>query len=437
MAANEYARWFRGSTPYISAHRNKTFVILLTSKALKHVNLTNIIHDLALLHVLGVKIVLVHGAREQIDERLGSNAKKFHNDRRITDADTISSIAEINGGIRTALEALFSTGLPNSPLHNVDIPVISGNFVIAQPIGIVDGIDHLFTGEVRKVEKVRVRSTLDAGGLLLQSPVGFSNSGQAFNLSAENLAAEIAIQIKADKLIVLDDFIVTNKANERVSTFTPTALEQVKLDHSIQRGHRLAAMSKAVRGGVAKSHLINFEEDGALLAELFTADGIGTQVLERVPQPIRQANAQDVAGIIEVIRPLEERGILVRRERERLEQEIENFLVAELDGIIVGCCAIYPYDNQGELACVAVHENYRAQPAQTTGGNGVGKRLLVAAEAHAVQNGLSQLFVLTTQTQEWFKEQGFEPKSMETLPESKQNLYNWQRNSAVLIKSIG
>ncbi|NKC00270.1 MAG: amino-acid N-acetyltransferase [Pseudomonadales bacterium] len=436
MAANDYARWFRGSTPYISAHRNKTFVILLTSEVLEHVNLTNIIHDLALLHVLGVKLVLVHGARAQIEQRLGGKASKFHNDRRITDADAIATIAEINGGIRTTLEALFSTGLPNSPLHNVDIPVISGNFVIAQPVGIVDGIDHLFTGEVRKVEKARVRTTLDAGGLLVQSPIGFSNSGQAFNLSAEILAAEIAIQIKADKLIVLDDFIVTNKADERVSTFTPTTLEQVKLDHSTERGRRLAAMSQAVRGGVSKSHLINFEDDGALLAELFTADGIGTQVLERAPQPIRRANVQDVAGIIEVIRPLEERGILVRRERDRLEQEIENFLVAELDGIIVGCCAIYPYDDHGELACVAVHENYRAQTAQTTGGNGIGKSLLIAAEAQAVQNGLTQLFVLTTQTQEWFKEQGFEPASIDTLPESKQSLYNWQRNSAVLTKPI-
>ena len=138
-----------------------------------------------------------------------------------------------------------------------------------------------------------------------------------------------------------------------------------------------------------------------------------------------------------MIRPLEEHGILVRRERDRLEQEINNFLVAELDGIVVGCCAIYPYENQAELACLAVHENYRAQPTQTTGGDGIGKVLLHAAELHAQNIGAEKLFVLTTQTQEWFKEQGFALGSLQTLPETKQSLYNWQRNSAVLSKKIG
>lgn len=434
MATNDYARWFRGSTPYISAHRNKTFVILLTSEALQHVNLTNIIHDLALLHVLGVKLVVVHGARMQIDAHKERIAAQFHKDLRITDSNGIVSIAEVNGAIRTRLEALFSTGLPNSPLHNVDIPVISGNFVIAQPVGIVDGIDHLFTGEVRKVEKTRIRSTLDAGGLLLQSPIGFSKSGQAFNLPAESLAAEIAIQIRADKLIVLDDFVVTDDSDTRISTFTPATLDQIAGTHRPHQARRLNAMSRAVRGGVAKSHLIDFAEDGALLAELFTADGIGTQVVERARRPIRPAQIDDVAGIIEVIRPLEEAGVLVRRERDRLEQEIDNFLIAELDGIIVGCCAIYPYGNQGELACVAVHENYRGQTGVRA--MGVGKQLLSVAQDMARQRGLTELFVLTTQTQEWFKEQGFKHADVQTLPESKQSLYNWQRNSVVLTKSI-
>lgn len=434
MATNDYARWFRGSTPYISAHRNKTFVILLTSEALHHVNLTNIIHDLALLHVLGVKLVLVHGARAQIDAQMDPGATRFHQHRRITNSDDIDRIAEVNGAIRTRLEALFSTGLPNSPLHNVNIPVISGNFVIARPVGIVDGIDHLFTGEVRKIDKARIHMTLNAGALVLQSPIGFSNSGQAFNLPAESLAAELAIQIQADKLIVLDDFIVTDDSDTRVSTFTPTTLDQIAGRHQPDRARRLNAMSGAVRGGVAKSHLINFSEDGALLAELFTADGIGTQVVEHARQPIRPAKIDDVAGIIEMIRPLEEKGVLVRRERDRLEQEIHNFLVAELDGIVVGCCAIYPYGRQGELACVAVHENYRGQT--DVHAMSIGRQLLSAAESKAREEGMQELFVLTTQTQEWFKEQGFEHRDIQTLPESKQSLYNWQRNSVVLTKKI-
>ena len=320
MATSDYARWFRSSTPYISAHRNKTFVVLLASEALEHINLTNIIHDLALLHVLGTKVVLVHGARQQIDASVSNST--FHTGRRVTDESAIQIIAEVNGGIRTKIEKLFSTGLPNTPLHNVDIPVVSGNFVLAQPIGVVDGIDHQFTGEVRKIKTSRVDAALDAGALLLQSPIGFSNSGQAFNLPAEALAAEIATQINADKLIIFDDLSLTDEQGERLSTFTPTTLDQVKEQQTPEHARKLGALSQAVRGGVAKAHLVNYQDDGALLAELFTADGYGTQVVEQVPEPIRRAKPEDIAGITEVIRPLEEQGILVRRERDRVSTEV-------------------------------------------------------------------------------------------------------------------
>lgn len=432
MDATDYARWFRGSTPYISAHRNKTFVVLLTGEALAHYNLVHVIHDLALLHVLGVKLVLVHGARPQIDEALADG--QFHNGRRITDAHGINVISGIHGQIRARLEAMFSTGLPNTPLHNVDIPVISGNFVAAQPVGIVDGVDHQFTGEVRRIEQARAKATLDAGALLLQSPLGYSASGQAFNVTAENLAAEFALQLKADKLILLDNFDLVDEQGGRISTFTPGSLEQYSGDLTAQQHTRLNALSRAVRSGVDKAQLVNVEKDGALLAELFTADGYGSQIIEHAPQLIRPARAEDVAGIVEVIRPLEERGVLVRRERDRLEQEIEHFLVAELDGIVVGCCAVYPYGEdttQAELACVAVHENYRKP-----NGNGIGLALLDAAENKAKGLGVNTLFVLTTQTTEWFAEQGFVKADVSTLPAGKQSLYNWQRNANVMTKPV-
>lgn len=429
MYMTDYARWFRGSTPYISAHRNKTFVVLLPGEALAHNNLTNIVHDLALLHVLGVRLVLVHGARPQID--LALPGSKFHLQRRITDAVAIDAVAGINGRIRTQLEGLFSTGLPNSPLHNVDIPVISGNFVIAQPVGVIEGVDHLFTGQVRKIEISRVRAVLDAGALLIQSPLGHSNSGQAFNMPAESLAQEIAVQLQADKLIVFDNLNIADDLGRRVSTFTPTRLELTLQEYDDSQQRKLAAMIAAVRSGVSKSHLINFEDDGALLAELFTAEGVGTQILEQQRKAVRAATREDVAGIVEVIRPLEEQGILVRRERDRLEEEIDHFLVAELDGIVVGCCAVYTFDNQAELACVAVHENYR-NPASA----GIGQSLVAAAEVRAKDEHAKQLFVLTTQTTEWFIEQGFSTQEVSSLPSEKQQLYNWQRNSIVLAKDL-
>lgn len=428
METNAYARWFRGSTPYISAHRNRTFVVLLSGEALEHVNLTNIVHDLALLHVLGVRLVLVHGARPQIERALPESF--YHQHRRITDAASMHAITAVHGQLRSRLEALFSTGLPNSPLHNVDIPVVGGNFVTAKPIGVADGIDHLFSGEVRKVETGRIRTALDHNALVLISPLGYSPSGQAFNLNSEDLAAELAVALQADKLIVFDEMrYVANPDGQRISTLTPGSLEQHISQLEAPKQNRLRRLQQAVRGGVTKSHLVGFEEDGALLAELFTADGIGTQIVERQGRGVRSAKPEDVAGIVEVIRPLEESGALVRRERDRLEQEVANFLVAELDGIVVGCCAVYPYGDQAELACVGVHENYQA-------GNGIGPSLLAAAEQRAADIGATQLFALTTQARDWFVEQGFSAASPDDLPEQKQKLYNWQRNSVVMVKPL-
>jgi len=275
-----------------------------------------------------------------------------------------------------------------------------------------------------------MRANLDTGALLLLSPVGYSPSGQVFNLSAEDLAAEVAIALEADKLIVFDEIgFVGNAEDLRISTLTPGELELHISGLQPAKQSRLRHLQQAVRGGVAKSHLISFEQDGALLAELFTAEGVGTQIVEQTSRAIRQAALDDVAGIVEVIRPLEESGALVRRERDRLEQEISNFLVAELDGIVVGCCAVYGYDEQAELACVGVHENYQS-------GNGIGPSLLAAAEQRARESGAKTLFALTTQTRDWFVEQGFHEGSLDDLPEQKQSLYNWQRNSAVMRKPL-
>ncbi len=430
METNAYARWFRGSTPYISAHRGKTFVVLLPGEAQAHVNLTNIVHDLALLHVLGVRLVLVHGARPQIEHALPESF--YHNHRRVTDASAMSTISAVHGQLRSRLEALFSTGLPNTPLHNVEVPVVSGNFVIAQPFGIVDGVDHGFTGSVRRVEKQRVSAALDSGALVLQSPAGYSPSGQAFNLAAAELAAHMAAALDADKLIVFSaESYLGDERSERVSTFTPAELSAYAATAEPDIASDLGWLGQAVVDGVDKAHLVSYVDDGALLAELFTAEGVGTQIVPTPRKGIRQAELEDVTDIVEMIRPLEEAGVLVRRERDRLEQEVGNFMVAAIDGVVVGCCAVYAYDDQAELACVVVHESYRKRS-----GAGIGRTLLEAAENQARNEGADTLFVLTTKTRDWFTEQGFIEAEPDTLPERKQSLYNWQRNSVVMRKPL-
>ena len=396
-----------------------------------HSNLVNIVHDLALLNVLGVRLVIVHGARPQLNEAFANSL--FHHGRRITSATQMQEISGIFGSLRANLESLFSTGLPNTPLHNVEVNIVSGNFIAAQPVGIVDGIDHQCTGRLRSANVGAIEKLLDTQTIVLLSPLGFSTSGQTFNLAAEELAAELAVALEADKLIVFNDpGQITDAGQQRISRITPERLNGLCADLDPDTKVRCQALIAANTQGVERGHLVAFADDGALLQELFTADGIGTQVSRHDEDLIRQAQLEDVADIVEIIRPLEEDGVLVPRSRAQLEQEIAQFFIAELDGVVVGCCAVYAFADTAELACVAVHENYRHQYSDM----GIGSALLEAAERAASAQGATSLFVLTTQTQEWFVSHGFTPADVESLPSSKQSLYNWQRGSAVLQKPL-
>ncbi|MEM9744683.1 MAG: amino-acid N-acetyltransferase [Pseudomonadota bacterium] len=431
----QWAQWFRASTPYIKAHRGKTFVLHLPGEALEAPYRTNLVHDLALLHSLGARLILVHGARAQLDAQLPSS--QHHNGRRITGLDDLPLLERLCGELRGRLEAAFSTGLPNTPLHGSEISVVTGNLVTARPLGVLDGIDHGYTGRVRRVRGDAIRTLLNAGALVLLSPLGYSPSGQVFNLPSEELAAATALATEADKLILLQAASQLTDAEgqgaNQLSVDDLASLEAQALAAADQdTARRLKAADAALSGGVRSVQVVSFAEDGALLAELFTAGGAGTQITASPRAPIRGATLADLAGIVELIRPLEDDGVLVRRARDRLEAEIDRFFVAVLDGVIVGCAALYPFDADGcaELACVASHPNYRGQ------GYRIGERLLAEAERQARTDGHRQLFVLTTQAQDWFTERGFERMPAAALPAEKQALYNYQRNSTVLAKVL-
>ena len=432
MDTHVYARWFRDSTPYISAHRRKTFVVLLGADAIAAANLTNIVHDLALLQTLGVRLVVVHGCREQLDSDLAGS--RFVSGRRVTDDASMAHITAVNGQIRSQLEALFSMGLPATPMHNTDITVVSGNFITARPIGVIDGVDHLFTGKVRKVRTGQLAAVLEHGAVALLSPLGYSPSGQVFNLAAAELAAEVAIALHADKLITFDvlSHLVDGQGRRRGGV-DPGEVDALVDDPALgsNTAEHLRALGRAVRGGVGRGHLVSYLDDGALLAELFTAPGVGTQVSEELRGMVRPARVTDVAAIVEVIRPMEESGALVRRPRDRLEAEIDRFFVAEVDGIVVGTCALYPHGSAAELACVAVKESFQNQP-----GLRVGSNLVEEAERIATDMGIQRLFVLTTQAHHWFERLGYMPAGVDALPEEKQKFYNLQRKSKVLIKTL-
>lgn len=431
----DYVKWFRHTSPYINAHRGKTFVIAFSGEAVAHANFHHLVHDFALLDSLGIKLVLVHGARQQINEQLQKSgiSPTFSLGRRVTDTASMSVVQEAVGKVRLQIEALMSMGVTNSPMHGAAIQVCSGNFITAKPYGVRNGVDFQHTGEVRKVKIDAVRALLERDIIALLSPVGYSPTGEAFNLLWEEVAEAASLALQADKLIFLTPHAGVYDAQNQLQRELTTAEAQHMLDADhIDDDHKrlIASALRAVSGGVTRTHLLSYHEDGALLRELFSRDGSGTLLSDTSYEQLRAASIDDVGGILELIEPLEKDGILVRRSREHLEAEIDHFCVVVRDGMIIGCAALYPYreGNMGELACVAVHHDYRHGQR--------GDALLAFIERQAQMKGLAQLFVLTTRTAHWFQERGFVESPVDALPQPKQSLYNYQRRSKVFIKPL-
>lgn len=433
---NPFVAWFRQASPYIHSHRGSTFVVSFGGRAVADECFPHLIQDMALLHSLGIRLVLVHGTRPQIEERLQlRNADmQIVNGLRITDAPAIACVKDAAGAVRVEIEALLSMGLANSPMAGAEIEVISGNFVTAKPLGIIDGVDYQHTGEVRKINASAIQKALDTGAVVLVSPLGYSPTGEAFNLSGADVASAIATSLQADKLIFLSSQPVNDQQGELLSNMLPREVDQLLADSQVleeQQRRVLHNAAAASRHGVHRIHILSRQQDGVLLTELFTRDGAGTLITSEPYESIRQAAIDDVGGILELIEPLEASGVLVRRSRELIENEIQQFTVIERDGTIIACASLYPFadEDMAELACLAVHQDYR--------NGGRGDFLLAHMENTARQMQLRRIFVLTTRTAHWFIERGFQDVALETLPDRKRDLYNWQRNSKLFMKTLG
>jgi len=422
----------RNTAPYINAHRGKTFVLMLGGAVAQHENFPHIIHDIALLNSLGVRLVLIHGSRLQIDQRLqrAGLESTFHEGMRITDNAAMEHVKDAAGSLRAQIEALLSMGLPNSPMQGSRMRVCSGNFVTARPIGVVDGVDFHHTGMVRRIDANGIHKQLADGSIVLLSPLGYSPTGEIFNLALEDIAVHCASAIGADKLVLFGSAagvlgengeLIRQCAVGDINGLTAADPEQASLLQTAKR----ACLAK-----VERCHIISYEDDCALLQELFTHDGCGTLVANDEYELLREANIDDVGGILELIEPLEQQGVLLKRSRELLETEISQFRLLVRDGRIIACAALYPFpdDGCGEMACIVSHPDYR--------GGKRGQRLLKSIEQEARRQGLDRVFVLTTQTAHWFIEQGFVEASRDELPGKKKSLYNLQRNSKVFFKTL-
>jgi amino-acid N-acetyltransferase len=436
VTPDQFVHWFRSAAPYIHAFRGRTFVVAFGGEVVADGKFVGLTHDLNLLASLGVRLVLVHGARPQIEGQLAQcgTRPRFVGGVRVTDETTMHSVKQASGQLRVEIEALLSMGLPNSPMANAEIRVAGGNFVTARPRGVVDGVDMQYTGEVRRIHAEAIRQRLAAGDLVLLSPLGYSPTGEIFNLTMEDVAAQTAIALGADKLIFLiEQAGVQDASGSLLRELTVSEAEgalRTRADLPEDARLYLPAAIKACRAAVSRVHLLSRHVDGAILLELFTHDGVGTMVARDPLERLREAGIEDVGGVLGLIEPLEADGTLVKRSRELLEMEIGRFILLEHDELIVGCAALYPFPTEraAELACLAVHPEYRNA--------GAGDRLLRHIEGKARQAGVERLFVLTTRAGHWFVERGFEQRDVSALPEQRQALYNYQRRSQVFVKEL-
>ncbi|GAB3759899.1 amino-acid N-acetyltransferase [Ramlibacter monticola] len=440
-----FVPWFRSVAPYIHMHRGKTFVVGMAGEAIAAGKLPHIAQDLALIQSMGVKVVLVYGFRPQVNEQLkakGHEARYSHG-MRITDEVALDSAQEAAGQLRYEIEAAFSQGLPNTPMAGSTVRVISGNFITARPVGVVDGVDFRHSGLVRKVDVAGIKRTIDLGAMVLLSPFGFSPTGEAFNLAMEEVATSVAVALQADKLIFLTEIpgmrikpLEPEGEDNPIDTELPLAAARRLLaslsppQNPTDTAFYLQHCVKACESGVERSHIIPFAVDGSLLLEIYVHDGIGTMVVDEKLEELREATADDVGGILQLIEPFEKDGTLVKRDRTEIERDIANYTIVEHDGVIFACAALYPYPEArtGEMAALTVSPQSQGQ--------GDGEKILRRVEQRARAMGLESIFVLTTRTMHWFLKRGFVQVDPEWLPEARKRKYNWDRRSMVFVKKL-
>lgn len=434
----------RSAAPYIHGHHGRTFVIAFPGEVCARADMDRLVGDIALLARLGVHLVLVHGARPQIEAELALRGiePRYAGDLRITDEPTMEAVRAAIGVLRMDLEAQLAAASPGgAPTARVPLKVAGGTWVTARPVGVRDGVDHLLTGEVRRVDIAEIRTVLAGDRVALLSPIGYSPTGETFNLRNADVAQAVASGLGADKLI----FILESEPGTwrlalsagDAGQLSLTDAEQLLADEG--RMHELSPEDRncvragldAVRDGVRRVHFIGTSGASPLLRELYTRDGYGLMVAaDDDYESTRQARIDDVQGIRTLIRPLEQAGILKPRSREQLELDIDTFSVMVRDDTVIACYALVEYadEHAAEFACVAVHPDYRSRD--------LGAMLLRRARLEARERGIRRLFALTTKTPQWFLQHGFVRGSVADLPVGKRATYDPDRNSIVLVHDL-
>ena len=468
---NAKANQIRDVLRYANKFKNAKIVIYLDDEVIDSPLFLSHMQDIALIHQAGLRVVIVPGARKRIDQIL-SDFKiscKYHNGIRITDEEAMPLIKmaafDISNIVMTSLAA-----------HQITATI--GNWVRARSKGVLDGIDYETAGEIDKIQTEAILNTLESGFVPIFPCIGWNTSGKPYNISSVSLAMQIAINIKADKLFFVTKNAEINRErfvipkNIRFSEFNDVpAMDLDELedffkenDHLVETSLNaesqssrqesssaeanatnsqdssdseknakilslLHAAAQACKNGVTRSHILNGSQEGALPCEIFSDLGSGTMIYSRDYGGLRAMTQQDVPAVLSVMSPFIQKKILLPRTTEDLLEKLNDYVVYEIDGCIRACAAMHVYsDGQAEIAGIAVSQDFSSL--------GIGPRLIDYLLKKARSQNIKDVFILTTQTSDWFEHLGFKPASVESLPEERKSRWTPERNSKVFRMEI-
>jgi amino-acid N-acetyltransferase len=424
---------------YVQLFRGRTFVIKIDCAVMNAPSLPVLVKDLVLLHRQGIHVVLVPGAKERIDEILTRYDIPWHSEAgiRISTPDAMPFIEMAAFDVSNRLMTLLAEN---------DTSAIIGNWVRARSLGVRGGVDYQYTGTVERVNVELVRNALQDGLIPIFPNIGWNASGKPYNISSNELAATLASALAADKLFFVTTHAGLSATAHELPQEVSISQEGVITHLTVAQARSLLALNRtggellelvelactACAAGVSRVHIVDGAIEGVLLKEIFSSRGWGTMVYSNQHENVRPMQTADIPEVLRLMQPFVDKEILLPRSHDDLAQQQDDFVVYEVDGLIHACGALHHSSEpkgKGEIAAIAVDETYA--------GLGIGKRVLSFLVARARALKLRELFVLTTQTSDWFLQFGFRNGTVADLPLERRKAYNRQRNSRVMVLDIG
>ena len=422
---------------YINRFRDKAFVIKIDSEVIENLYFPVLLKDLATLHNAGIKVIIVPGARKRIDEILEKYGieTEYSGGIRITEEGTIPFVKmaafDVSNKIMTGLSAYRLNALV-------------GNWVRARSMGVINGVDFKYTGNIDKILTTPLNKVLNENFVPIIPSIGWNPAGTPYNLSANELTIQVASAMNAEKIffITSEDMLnisdyripsgVVPSSDGRISRMDGDAAQKFLALNSGGNSRSLEIIKQAISGirnGIKRVHIINGNGNSGILSEIFSNLGIGTMIYRNEFDRIRKMVSGDIPEVLRIMRPFERSGALIPRTKADLQHSVGDYVVYEIDNVVHGCAALHQYEgNVGEIAAVAVDPEYERM--------GIGKKLITYLIMKAQESGMKSLFLLTTRSVDWFELLGFKSGRIEDLPGQKKENYNVNRNSRVMILKL-